>query len=41
MISVGFRQKITLTGDAQVGDVKVGKTFYNTDPKTKLTGTLP
>ena len=31
---------VVLTGDAVVGDVVSGKTFYNTDPKTKLTGTL-
>ena len=30
----------TLTGDAAVTDVLAGKTFYNTDPNTKLTGTL-
>jgi hypothetical protein len=28
-----------LTGSAQPSDVLIGKTFYNTDPKTKLTGT--
>lgn len=31
---------VTLDGDAAVGDVLAGKTFYNTDPDTKLTGTL-
>lgn len=30
---------LTLTGDAAVGNVLSGKTFYNTDAKTKLTGT--
>jgi hypothetical protein len=30
---------LALTGDAAVGDVAAGKTFYSTDPKTKLTGT--
>jgi hypothetical protein len=30
-----------LTGDAAVGDVLAGKTFYNTDPHAKQTGTLP
>lgn len=29
-----------LTGDAAPADVISGKTFYNNDPKTKLTGTL-
>ena len=29
-----------LTGDAMVGDVLSGKTFYSTNPSTKLTGTL-
>ena len=29
-----------LTGNATAGDVLSGKTFYGTDPKTKLTGTL-
>lgn len=31
---------VALTGDAIVSDVLAGKTFYNTDPETKLTGTL-
>lgn len=31
---------VSLTGDALVGNVVSGKTFYNTDPNTKLTGTL-
>lgn len=30
---------LALTGDATVADVVNGKTFYNTDAKTKLTGT--
>lgn len=29
-----------LTGNASVGDVLSGKTFYNTDSNTKLTGTM-
>lgn len=29
-----------LTGDAAVGDVLTGKTFYNTDSTNKLTGTM-
>lgn len=28
-----------MDGDAAIGDVLSGKTFYNTDPNTKLTGT--
>ena len=31
----------TLTGDAQASDVVAGKTFYNTDSGTKVTGTMP
>lgn len=31
----------TLTGDAQPSDVVAGKTFYNTDSGTKVTGTMP
>ena len=31
---------VTLTGNAGVGDTRLNKTFYNTDAKTKLTGTL-
>lgn len=31
---------LALTGDAVVGDVANGKTFYKDDAKTKLTGTL-
>lgn len=30
-----------LTGDAVVGEVLAGKTFYSNDPDTKLTGTMP
>ena len=30
----------TLTGDAQPSDVVAGKTFYNTDSGTKVTGTM-
>lgn len=30
----------TLTGNAAVGDVLSGKTFYNTSPSSKLTGTM-
>jgi hypothetical protein len=30
-----------LTGDALVGDVLAGKTFYSNDPDTQLTGTMP
>jgi hypothetical protein len=29
----------TLTGDATVADVAIGKTFYSTDPNTLETGT--
>lgn len=29
-----------LSGDATAGDVLSGKTFYNNDPETKITGTL-
>ena len=29
-----------LTGDAVAGDVGLNKTFYNTDPKTQVVGTL-
>lgn len=32
---------VSLTGDAVVAEVLNSKTFYNTDPKTKLTGTMP
>lgn len=32
-------QTVVLDGDAVIGDVLTGKTFYNTDPNTKLTGT--
>lgn len=32
---------LELTGDAAVGNVLSGKTFYGTDAKTKLTGTMP
>ena len=32
---------IILTGDSGAGDVLTGKTFYTTDPKVKLTGTMP
>jgi hypothetical protein len=31
---------LELTGNAAVGDVLATKTFYNTDPKTKRTGTM-
>jgi hypothetical protein len=31
---------VVLTGDAAIGDVRLNKTFYNTDAKTKATGTL-
>jgi len=31
---------VSLTGDAVVANVLSGKTFYNTDPNTKLTGTM-
>lgn len=31
----------TLTGNAQPSDVVAGKTFYNTDSGTKVTGTMP
>lgn len=34
----GFLRK--LTGNADAGDVKAGKTFYKDDAKTKITGTL-
>ena len=38
-------QKLTgtleLTGDVSAENVLIGKTFYNTNPKTKLTGTMP
>lgn len=33
-------QPCTLTGDAAVGNVLSAKTFYNTDPNTKSTGTM-
>lgn len=33
-------EKVTLTGDASDGDVLSGKTYYNSDPKTKRTGSL-
>ena len=35
----GISGTLALTGDALVSDVVIGKTFYNTDAKTKLTGT--
>lgn len=43
-ISLDFAKKVAaaeLTGDADVGDVKEGKTFYKDDPETRLTGTMP
>lgn len=36
---IGINGTLALTGDALVSDVVIGKTFYNTDAKTKLTGT--
>lgn len=38
---VGVAEKIDLTGNAQASDVVSGKTFYNTDSGTKVTGTMP
>ena len=35
----GISGTLALTGDSLHGDVVIGKTFYNTDAKTKLTGT--
>lgn len=32
---------LALTGDAAAGNVLAGKTFYDTDAKTKRTGTMP
>lgn len=32
---------VKLTGNATAADVLNGKTFYSTDPKTKITGTIP
>ena len=32
---------LTLTGTAQTNNVLSGTTFYNTNPKVKLTGTIP
>lgn len=36
----GGGEPIILTGNAAINDVRSGKTFYNTDANTKLTGTL-
>ena len=33
--------EVKLTGDAVAANVTAGKTFYNTDPKTKVVGTAP
>ena len=32
---------VDLSGNAVVGDVRAGKTFYNTNANAKLTGTIP
>lgn len=32
--------KLVLSGNAGAGDVRKGKTFYSTNPKSKLTGTM-
>lgn len=34
------RGGVYLTGNAVAGDVLLGKTFYNTDPKTQVVGTI-
>lgn len=34
-------EALALDGDALPSDVKAGKTFYNTDSGTKVTGTMP
>lgn len=36
-----FSTRAKLTGDATAAHVRSGKTFYNTDSKNKVTGTMP
>lgn len=38
---VNFLKKVKLIGTATVGNVLKGKSFYNTDEKVLLTGTMP